>query len=594
MIEEQQKQLIDQYLLAKNYSGIVDIIVGNSDPENDKHSLTLSYMMRFLPTRNLNIDTITELAEVFETNENAPSATLEAAYATFCEQAGVSSAEPKSLTAADVETKKIDMTLQSVAGLTHEEKIKTLATTMSLEEIEKNIKTLKERLQPALQTHQIDYDLLDQLSIFKAAHAQKEGIRKEFTVWDKEGSLDEVETRKPVRMVEGLDLLEELQAKYLKTLDSPTDDNQISQLLFLQSNNCLSKKDMPIEETAITVDNHTEQLVKDTRTKIKAKNAIKGDDMWWTDDKEYIFPSGSKIIVSKNDDHATYNFVTEGKKKDMTFTLSVHRVDAHGKLLPNAYDLVQYVDGEPIAMVSSTEGYSAIKNYDLIEAQIKLMKNPDFSLLQDSAKKQVTTKAKEKTATVESPAILEPITEIIPAPPAKEQVVTKAEEKAVTVAAPITLEPVTEIIPVSPAKEQITAKTEEKAVMVEAPAIPGPVTETAPAPAVPAEAVIAAPTKEVISPILEVTQQIDPKANQVKNLKPKAKKPVVPAETKVAESQPKASVAVKLETTKTEPAVMDEATKTQIALDTIRDKLRNINPLNTPSAKLKKDEVGKS
>ena len=53
-------------------------------------------------------------------------------------------------------------------------------------------------------------------------------------------------------------------------------------------------------------------------------------------------------------------------------------------------------------------------------------------------------------------------------------------------------------------------------------------------------------------------------------------------------------VAVKLETTKTEPAVMDEATKTQIALDTIRDKLRNINPLNTPSAKLKKDEVGKS
>ncbi len=119
MIEEQQKLLIDQYLLAKNYSGIVDIIVGNSDPENDKHSLTLSYMMRFLPTRNLNIDTITELAEVFETNENAPSATLEAAYATFCEQAGVSSAEPKSLTAADVETKKIDMTLQSVAGLTH-------------------------------------------------------------------------------------------------------------------------------------------------------------------------------------------------------------------------------------------------------------------------------------------------------------------------------------------------------------------------------------------------------------------------------------------------------------------------------------------
>ncbi len=553
MISEQQKPLIDQYLLAKNYSSVVDIIVRNTDPENDKHSITLAYMMKFLPTKNLNIATITKLAEIFDTNENAPAATLEAAYATFCEQSGIYSEESKPLTAADIETKKIDSALKSVAGLEHEEKIKTLAATMSFEGIGKNIKILKERLQPALQTHQIDRNLLDQLSIFKEVLAQKEGVKKDFTVWDKEVSLDEVETRKPVRIVEGLDLMKELQTTYLGTLASPADDNQVSQLLFLQSNNYLSKKEMTTEEADITSNTTAEQLVKNTRTKITAKDPIKGDDMWWTDDKEYTFSNGSKIIQSKNDDHSTYNFLTEGDKKGMTYTLSVHRVDAHGKLLPNAYDLVQYVDGEPIAMISSTEGYSAIKNYDFIAAQIKLIKNQDFSILKTPAVEQAPARAEEKAVAVEAPAVSEAVVETVSTPTiATEPVIitpdTEVTEEVTTQVDPVKLKPVktdTKELETNTAAKSEAVKTEPKTVIPD--------------------------TKELetSATVKSETAKIEPTAD-----------------TKGLEAKP----AAKPENIKTETMLIDK--NTQTALDTIRSKLQNIDPLNTQSAP-KKDEASK-
>ncbi len=543
MINEQQKTVIDQLLLAKNYSGIVDIIIRNSDPDNDKHAITLSYMMKFLPSGNLNIGNITKLAEVFDTNETAPSATLEAAYATFCEQTGiVTSPEPRPITAGDIETKKIDGILESVASLPREEQIKNLASTMTLEEIKKNIDLLKDKLQPALQTHKIDHELMNQLSIFKDAYALKQGIKKEFSVWSKEGSLDEVETRKPVRIVEGLDMMEVLHEAYLKTLPSPRDDNSINQLLFLQEHNCLSKREMDAENPETVINNQAEQLVKTIRAKITDKNPIEAGDMWWTDDKEYVFPNGAKIVVSKNDDHATYNFAVEGDKKGMTFILSVHRVDAHGKLLPGAYDLVQFVEGDPVAIISSTEGRTAIKDYDLITSQVKLMRRPNFTVLSN--------------------------------PPAQVATVAKAEETAVAVEAP-TAPPVQEVAeapapivaPVAPPAQEVAeahAALEPVVKTVQA------ITETA-AP----EPVISAPSPELPLPMVETSapEVIAVEAQPVKIRKPRAKK--------AAEAAPAAPPVI---------ATVKQATdvdETQKTLNEIRDRLQNVDALKAPVSKPK-------
>jgi hypothetical protein len=606
MISEQQKPLIDQYLLAKNYSNIVDIIVRNTDPENDKHSITLTYMMKFLPTKNLNIATITKLAEIFDTNENAPAATLEAAYATFCEQSGIYSEESKPLTAAEIETKKIDNALKTVASLEHDEKIKTLAATMSFEEIGKNIKILKEKLQPALQTHQIDRNLLDQLSTFKEALAQKEGVKKDFTIWDKEVSLDEVETRKPVRIVEGLDLMKELQTTYLGTLASPADDTQVNQLLFLQSNSYLSKKEMTAEETDIASNPAAEKLVKNARTRITAKDPIKGDDMWWTDDKEYTFSNGSKIIQSKNDDHSTYNFLTEGDKKGMTYTLSVHRVDSHGKLLPNAYDLVQYVDGEPVAMISSTQGYSAIKNYDFIAAQIKLIKNQDFSILQASEVEKAPAKTEEKAVVVEAPAVSEDVVKTTPTPAIAAEPVIATSDKAVTEEVTAQVDPV--LKPVKTKKQTASAKTET----VETDTKELETTATAKPGTVKTEPTADTKTVETDTKELETTATTKPETSKTeptadaKTVKPDIKKleTTTTAKSETAETEPtvdtktvetdtkelETNPLAKPETVKTETMLIDK--NTQTALDTIRSKLQNIDPLNTQST-LKKDETSK-
>lgn len=421
MIDAQQKTTIEQLLSAQNYSGIVDIIVGNSDPQNDQNAITLSYLAKFAPGKALTIDNVTKLAEVFDTNKAAPSAALEAAYANFCEQAGIKlSTENKNITASEAEQERIDSALRSAEGKNHEEKAKNLANSIDLQGIKDIIDFLKKEIQPALQTHQIDQKLLEQLSIFRQAYSLKQGIKNEFTVWSQEGSLDEVETRKPVRMVEGLGLMETLHEAYLETTHSPEDDNEVNQLLFLQENGRLSKIGIDTENAVNLVDNRANRLVKRIRAKITARNPIKGDDMWWTDDKEYIFSNGSKIIVSKNDDHTTYNLAFEGEKKGMTFVLSVHRVDSHGKLLPNAYDLVQYVDGNPVAVASSTEGQSAIKDYPLIVAQIELNKRPNFAALDAPAVQQVAQAVEVVVAQPPAQEAAQPAETVVAQPPVQE------------------------------------------------------------------------------------------------------------------------------------------------------------------------------
>jgi hypothetical protein len=435
MIDAQQKTTIEQLLSARNYSGIVDIIVGNSDPQNDQNAITLSYLAKFAPGKTLTIDNVTKLAEVFDTNKAAPSAALEAAYANFCEQAGIKlSTENKNITASEAEQQRIESILEDTEGKSREEKAKNLANSIDLQGIKDIIDFLKKEIQPALQTHRIDQKLLEQLSIFRQAYSLKQGIKNEFTVWSQEGSLDEVETRKPVRMVEGLDLIGALHEAYLETIHSPEDDNEVNQLLFLQGNNCLSKTGIDIENSGNMTDNQANRLVKRIRAKITARNPIKGDDMWWTDDKEYIFSNGSKIVVSKNDDHTTYNLAFEGEKKGMTFVLSVHRVDSHGKLLPNAYDLVQYVDGEPVAVTSSTEGQSAIKDYPLIVAQIGLNKRPNFSVLDTPTKKQAIQEVAQPVEAVvaQPPAqeTVQPVETVVAQPPVQE--VSQAVEAVVT------------------------------------------------------------------------------------------------------------------------------------------------------------------
>ncbi len=486
MIDAQQKTTIEQLLSAQNYSGIVDIIVGNSDPQNDQNAITLSYLAKFAPGKALTIDNVTKLAEVFDTNKAAPSAALEAAYANFCEQAGIKlSTENKNITASEAEQERIDSALRSAEGKNHEEKAKNLANSMDLEGIKNIIDFLKKEIQPALQTHQIDQKLLEQLSIFRQAYSLKQGIKNEFTVWSQEGSLDEVETRKPVRMVEGLGLMKTLHEAYLETVHSPEDDNEVNQLLFLQENGRLSKIGIDTENSGNMPDNRANRLVKRIRAKITVEKPIKGDDMWWTDDKEYIFSNGSKIVVSKNDDHATYNLAFEGEKNGMTFVLSVHRVDSHGKLLPNAYDLVQYVDGDPVAVASSTEGQSAIKDYPLIVAQIELNKRPNFAALDAPAKKQAVQETVQpvEAVAVQPPAqeTVQPVEVVVVQPPAQE-----------------TVQPVETVVVQPPAQETVQPPAQET--------VQPPAQKTAQPPA-----------QETVQPV-EVAKQ--PKAKRATKTKP--------------------------------------------------------------------------
>ncbi len=118
----------------------------------------------------------------------------------------------------------------------------------------------------------------------------------------------------------------------------------------------------PQDTNALTNSN----LIKAARANITGRNPIVAGDIMWTDDVEYIFSSTQKLVAGKNDDHRTMHFSFSGPKLGLTFVLSVHRVDDHGKLIPDAYDLIQFVDGNPVAMISSDKGNSALDNYDSI------------------------------------------------------------------------------------------------------------------------------------------------------------------------------------------------------------------------------------
>lgn len=100
----------------------------------------------------------------------------------------------------------------------------------------------------------------------------------------------------------------------------------------------------------------------------------------------------------------------------MNFVLSVHRLDERGQKLPNAFDLIQYINGEPVAMISSTSGHSALKDYDLIRRSVD-QATPNFAAITAAPGKPKPAIVR-KPPTIAAPTKVAPVPEpVVPPPP---------------------------------------------------------------------------------------------------------------------------------------------------------------------------------
>jgi hypothetical protein len=434
MITEQERAVIEKSLSvegAGSYAEIAEIITKISNRQDPKFECVVDALVKLASANNLNMSNIEKISDIYNNHTTANIAALESAFEGFLEQASglndLTANKPNSLVVDERYTELLD----KVAKLPDDEaRVKAIAADLTADQIAEHIKRLRTELAPNIANHTLDPKLSAQLRLLMYAGSyQKDG--KLPTVWhSKMATLAEIETRKPIRVVPGLGLMEVLYKDYQATLSSSEEDSKAAQIVYLSTHAVQSQKQASLElEDTNELDADAiklKELTSDIHDNIKAQHSLRAEDIEYTDDKEFEFGPTQRMVVSKNEDRATYSFEMQGNPKGLDFVLSVHRVDEHGKLIPNAFDLIQYVNGEPIAMISTPKGNTAIRDYDSLYDKVNLASpQMDFSYLLKAIKDgkaevkatppQPIVAASESVAEVEAPKVVK-LTEVAPRP----------------------------------------------------------------------------------------------------------------------------------------------------------------------------------
>lgn len=437
-----QEKEISNLIAAKDYKGIVAYIAVNTDQTDEKFTYTLDIVSKLGTSGKLAIGNIEKLSDVFTNHATAPATALAAAYDAFYEQAGGLG----SITQNNVQIKvnKADELALKVANLSSKEQIATIANSLTKNEVESELIRIKAAIEPGIAVNNIDPILVKKLELFKAAFQLQtyDSNSNENATWNKVETYEEIETTKPVRVVPGMIMLEAMHDRYLQTLDTPIADNQANQWTFLNNYKLISRKTAVGKSDDLgNLPNVKEiqerdKLIKNICASLTKAEPIPAEDIMYTDDLQYSFANKQVLHQHKVDDRNSPDFYKyiftfdDNKKQNMDFVLSVHRINDHGKLIPNSYDLVQYQDGEPIAMISNDIGNSALRDFDYIQSSVKLA-SYDFSLLNkkpaantqtvpDPVAAVIAPATKDKPA--KSPAVKNPATKKAAAP-------TKTKEK---------------------------------------------------------------------------------------------------------------------------------------------------------------------
>jgi len=357
ILSDEQKNVVQKALEEKNYSNIAEIVAGSASG-NEKYQSSLETITHLAQLDLLNISSVAQMAEILKNHASATVTALEDAYAQLVERLG---GHNLAQVAPTNSMKSQESEVVNVSNLDEQDQIKSLAESLTVEQISNQLAQLQQTLRQRLESNSTDNsEIMQKIALLKqTSDFKKNGSNTpSFSVLNNNTNLEDIETRKPIRVVEGFGVVQGIYNLYQEKLEKPEDDNPARQAKFFLENKLRSERgsseqnEESRDSSYIAQMEEQENLARDIRSIITAKTPVTAEDIEYTDDVEYII-NGGKLTASK-DENRKYVFTITGEKKGMNFVLSVHRVDDHGVLIPDAYDLIQYVDGEPIAMISSS------------------------------------------------------------------------------------------------------------------------------------------------------------------------------------------------------------------------------------------------
>ncbi len=220
-INEQQQAVISQYIKVQDCSNIAEIITNISDKNDEKYLHTFNIIIEMSKNSNMfNTANIIKLANIYDVCASSPATTLEFALTSFYEQIGGILSSTQSVVSSS-EVEKYNEFFKSLSNLSREEQVKKIANSFSTEEIIKIMHILRTKLAPGIESRNIDEKLTNDITLLKEVFLfQKDGGKKEYSIWSNNEitSLEEIERRKPVRVVKGMGVLEELYKVYKHSL----------------------------------------------------------------------------------------------------------------------------------------------------------------------------------------------------------------------------------------------------------------------------------------------------------------------------------------------------------------------------------------